>query len=86
MPDVEIYTWKDCPFSIRAKKLLDSKGIDYTEHKIDGDDAARDAMAVRTGGPRSVPQIFIDDQYVGDCSEIHEKDKTGELDRLLGIS
>lgn len=84
MTNVEIYTWQSCPFCIKAKALLDSKGVDYTEHKIDGDEAARDKMAERTGGPRSVPQIFIDDEYVGDCSEIHARDKSGELDRLLG--
>ena len=46
MTNVEIYTWKTCPFCIRAKGLLDDKGVDYTEYAIDGDDAARDRKSV----------------------------------------
>ena len=41
MAKVEIYTWTSCPFCIRAKRLLDNKGVDYTEYAIDGDEAAR---------------------------------------------
>lgn len=80
---VEIYTWSTCPFCIRAKGLLDRKGVEYIEHCIDGDEAARAEMAARTGGPRSVPQIFVDDAYVGDCSGIHALDAEGKLDPIL---
>lgn len=83
---VEIYTWSTCPFCIRAKALLDRKGVDYIEHQIDGDEAARTAMAKRTGGPRSVPQIFVNDQYVGDCQGIHQLDAEGKLDGILAAS
>ena len=65
MAKVEIYTWRTCPFCIRAKHLLDSKQVSYTEYAIDGDNAARDAMAERSGGRRSVPEIFIDDRHIG---------------------
>ena len=41
-PKVEIYTWRTCPFCIRAKALLKRKGVDFTEYAIDGDEAARD--------------------------------------------
>lgn len=85
-PKVEIYTWSTCPFCIRAKALLDRKGVDYIEHQIDGDEAARREMAKRTGGPRSVPQIFVDDEYVGDCQGIHRLDDEGKLDDILQIS
>ena len=78
-----IYTWRTCPFCIRAKRLLDSKGVDYTEYAIDGDNAARDAMAERSGGRRSVPEIFIDDQHIGGCDELHALDGAGDLDPLL---
>ena len=81
--NVEIYTWQTCPFCIRAKMLLSLKGVNYTEYKIDGDEAARDKMAERANGSRTLPQIFINDQHVGGCSEIHELDKKGELDPLL---
>ncbi len=86
MKKVEIYTWSACPFCRRAKALLDKKGVDYIEHCIDGDEVARAAMAKRTGGPRSLPQIFADDQYVGDCSGIYSLDAQGKLNAILGLS
>jgi glutaredoxin 3 len=83
MPNIEIYTWSTCPFCKRAKGLLDRKGAKYTEYNLDGDEPARDKMAERTGGPRSVPQIFIDDKYIGGCDDLHELDDNGKLDPLL---
>lgn len=80
---VEIYTWSMCPFCIRAKALLDKKGVDYTEYCIDGDEAARAKMAERSNGRRSLPQIFIDDQHVGGCDDIHALNSRGKLDTLL---
>ncbi|NEQ10015.1 MAG: glutaredoxin 3, partial [Moorea sp. SIO4E2] len=65
--NVEIYTWQACPFCIRAKLLLWWKGVDYTEYKIDGDDNARNQMAERANGGRTVPQIFINNQHIGGC-------------------
>lgn len=82
-PKVEIYTWRSCPFCIRAKQLLDSKGVDYTEYGIDGDEAARRRMAQRANGRRSVPQIFINDRHVGGCDDLYELDFQGKLDPLL---
>ena len=83
MPSVEIYTWRTCPFCIRAKQLLDRKGVTYTEYSVDGDDPARDAMAARGNGRRSVPQIFIADQHIGGCDELHALERAGKLDALL---
>nr|WP_283755407.1 glutaredoxin 3 [Roseofilum acuticapitatum] len=85
MAKVEIYTWRTCPFCLRAKALLESKGVDYIEYGIDGDEDARDKMVERTGGPRSVPQIFVEDQYIGDCSGIYALDAQGKLDPILGV-
>ncbi|CAD0220469.1 glutaredoxin 3 [Planktothrix agardhii] len=82
--NIEIYTWRTCPFCIRAKGLLKSKGVDFTEYSIDGDEVARDQMARRANGHRSVPQIFIDDQYIGGCDDLHALDRQGKLDPLLG--
>ncbi len=84
-PKVEIYTWSRCPFCIRAKSLLDKKGVDYTEYCIDGDEAARDEMAERAGR-RSLPQIFIDDQHIGGCDDLHAMERKGSLDKMLAIS
>jgi glutaredoxin 3 len=82
-PKVEIYTWKMCPFCIRAKALLTTKGVAYTEYMIDGDETARTAMAERANGRRSVPQIFIEGQHIGGCDDIHALDAQGRLDPLL---
>jgi glutaredoxin 3 len=81
--NVEIYTWSTCPFCIRAKALLDRKGVPYTEYCLDGDEAGRRAMAERSDGRKSVPQIFIDGQHIGGCDDIHALDAKGGLDPLL---
>jgi glutaredoxin 3 len=83
MANVEIYTWSSCPFCIRAKSLLNSKGVTFTEYGIDGDENARAKMADRANGRRSVPQIFIDDRHIGGCDDIHALDASGKLDELL---
>lgn len=80
---VEIYTWATCPFCIRAKHLLKSKGVDFIEYSIDGDNAARAAMSQRAQGGRTVPQIFIDDRHIGGCDDIHTLEAQGKLDALL---
>ena len=82
-PKVEIYTWRTCPFCIRAKSLLKQKGIDFIEYSIDGDEAARSQMAQRAKGGRSLPQIFINDQHIGGCDDIHALEAQGKLDPLL---
>jgi len=81
--NVEIYTWQTCPYCIRAKLLLWWKGVNYTEYKIDGDDAARNTMAERANGRRTVPQIFINNQHFGGCDDIYKLDSEGKLDPLL---
>jgi len=88
MPHIEIYTLRTCPFCIRAKKLLERKGVSYTEHAVDDNEALREAMVARgTDGRRSVPQIFIDDRHLpGGCDGLYALDARGELDRLLGLA
>ena len=82
-PKVEIYTWRTCPFCIRAKSLLTQKGIDFIEYSIDGDEAARSQMAKRAQGRKSLPQIFINDKHIGGCDDIHALEVQGKLDPLL---
>jgi glutaredoxin 3 len=84
--NVEIYTWQTCPFCIRAKLLLRWKGVRFTEYKIDGDEAARTKMSDRANGRRSVPQIFINQQHIGGCDDLHALDSQGALDSLLSQS
>jgi len=81
--NVEIYTWSTCPFCIRAKSLLDKKGVQFTEYCIDGDEAARNDMSVRANGRRSLPQIFINNQHIGGCDDLYALNAQGKLDPLL---
>jgi glutaredoxin 3 len=83
---VEIYTWTNCPFCIRAKKLLTNKGVDFLEYNIDGDEVARNQMAQRANGKRSLPQIFINGNHIGGCDDIYALDSQGQLDSLLASS
>jgi glutaredoxin 3 len=81
--NVEIYTWQTCPFCIRAKMLLWWKGVKFTEYKIDGNEIAREKMAQRANGQRTVPQIFINNEHIGGCDNLYELDLKGQLDPLL---
>ncbi len=85
MAKVEIYIWESCPFCMRAKSLLDSKGIQYEEYAIDGDQNARMAMADRADGRNTLPQIFIDDIGIGGCDELHALEQTNRLNGMLGL-
>lgn len=83
---VEIYTWRTCPYCLRAKSLLDSKGVHYTEYSIDGDEEARARMSERALGRRTVPQIFVDkDHHIGGCDDLYALESQGKLDELLGL-
>jgi len=81
---VEIYTWRFCPFCVRAKALLDRKGVVYSEYCLDGDDVARRQMTLRAEGRSSLPQIFINNLGIGGCDELHALERRGELNALLG--
>ena len=83
MAEVTIYTTMFCPYCWRAKKLLESKGVQFHEIDVDTTPGAREEMVKRAGGRRSVPQVFIAGDYVGDCDGIHALDARGELDPLL---
>ena len=82
---VEIYTWKFCPFCIRAKALLNEKGVNYTEYSIDGDNDARTKMSERAGGLRTLPQIFINEKSIGGCDDLYELERNNKLNELIGL-
>lgn len=82
MADVLIYTSRWCPYCIRAKQLLDAKGVHYQELSIDGQPALRAQMAERAGRT-SVPQIWIGSTHVGGCDDLHALERAGRLDALL---
>ncbi len=83
MPDIEIYTQDWCPYCVRAKQVLDSKGVTYREIDAPGGSPARDEARKRAGGSTSVPQIFIGGQHIGGCDELMALDRAGRLDPLL---
>lgn len=81
---VEIYTQWGCPYCVRAKALLDGKGVSYIEHDITMTTAKRAEMRARAPGATTVPQIFIDDAAIGGCDDLHALDRAGKLDLMLG--
>jgi glutaredoxin 3 len=83
MPAVKMYTTAVCPYCIRAKQLLNAKGVAHIEEvRIDTDPAARAHMMEITGR-RTVPQIFIGDTHVGGCDDLVALDAKGGLMPLL---
>ena len=85
MPNIEIYTTPFCGFCTRAKRLLDNKGVAYTEIDISRQPDRRQEMVNRAGGRTAVPQVFIDDRGVGGFEEMVELDLDDELDPMLGL-
>jgi len=84
-PKIEIYTTMFCPFCIRAKRLLDAKGVGYDETDVTTKLSLRRAMADRAGGRTSVPQIFIDGQHIGGWDELLALERAGQLDQMLKV-
>ncbi len=82
MLPVTIYTTNYCPYSHRAKRLLDGKGVRYAEIDVT-DDADKRAWLVEKTGRRTVPQIFIGEEPIGGHDDLVELIKRGELDRKL---
>jgi glutaredoxin 3 len=80
---VEIYTRDYCGYCTRAKALLSSKGIAFTEYDASMDPDKRREMIQRSRGGATYPQIFINGRPVGGSDEIHDLDREGRLDPLL---
>jgi glutaredoxin 3 len=81
---IEMYTTAICPYCVAAKSVLKAKGLEYSEIRVDTDAAKRDEMLARSGGRRTVPQIFINDQHVGGHDDLVAADRSGRLAELLG--
>lgn len=82
MARVELYTTVSCPFCVRAKRLLQARGIPYDEIDIGADDELRAKIVERTGR-MTVPQIFIDGRSIGGFDELAALDAAGELAGLV---
>ena len=83
MKPVKVYTTPICPYCVRAKSLLGKKGVTFEEVDVMMDDKARDEMLAKSGGARTVPQIFVGNTHVGGFDELYALDKAGKLDPLL---
>ena len=82
-PAVTMYTTSWCPYCSRARALLARKGVQVEDIDIEAAPEKRAEMQTRSGR-RSVPQIFIGDQHVGGCDDLHALEEAGKLDSLLG--
>lgn len=84
MPKVEMYCTQFCPYCVRAKKLLESKNVEYEDIRIDLEPERQSEMVTRSNRT-SVPQIFIDDYHVGGCDDLFDLEAAGALDSRLGL-
>ncbi len=81
-PKITVYTKQACAFCVRAKRLLEKKGVRYEEVDVEGDDGLR-AWLVEATGQRTVPQVFAGERSLGGFSDIEALDQAGKLDAIL---
>mgnify|MGYP001813347810 CR=1 FL=1 len=79
MRHIQIYSTRQCPYCVRAKALLNAKGLDYEEIDVSVDQQIMHHMMERSG-KRTVPQIFIDGEPIGGFEQLTMLDSSGELD------
>ncbi|ARE40651.1 Glutaredoxin 3 (Grx2) [Rhodovulum sp. P5] len=83
MQQIEIYTSAYCGYCRAAKRLLDDKGVSYSEIDVGLQPQLRQQMMARAHGRHTVPQIFIGETHVGGCDELYALEREGKLDPLL---
>ena len=83
MAEIVIYSTQVCPYCVKAKQLLSAKGATYQEIDIRRDPALVEEVQTRSGGRKTVPQIFIGDLHVGGCDDLYALNAAGKLDGLL---
>ena len=82
-PVIDMYTKFACPFCVRAKHLLQKKGVEFNEYDITLGGPKRDEMMQRAPDAMTVPQIFIGDVHVGGSDDLAALEEAGKLDALL---
>ena len=80
---VTMYSKDYCPYCVRAKQLLNHKGVEFTEYHVDRDQEKYRDMLQKSNGGRTVPQIFIGDTHVGGFDELYSLHRQDKLDALL---
>ncbi|WP_428927336.1 glutaredoxin 3 [Marinibacterium sp. SX1] len=83
MKPVEIYTSPLCGFCHAAKRLLNSKGVSFSEIDVLAEPDRKAEMVQRANGGRTVPQIFVGETHVGGCDDLYALERAGKLDALL---
>jgi glutaredoxin 3 len=84
MSNVTIYTKDYCPYCTKAKSLLNRKGVnDFEEIDITNSEKLQQEMISKSGGRKTVPQIFIGSTHVGGCDDLYALEKDGKLSNLL---
>ncbi|MEO7786905.1 MAG: glutaredoxin 3 [Sphingomicrobium sp.] len=83
MAKVEMYLKTTCPYCLRARQLLDSKGVAHEDHVVDMGGPKKQEMVQRANGRTTVPQIFIGGKHIGGCDDLMALDRQGKLDALL---
>ena len=78
MSKIIIYSKENCPYCVKAKILLQRKGLQFTEIKINSDQL-KEEMVSKSGGRMTVPQIFIDGNHIGGCDDLYALETKGEL-------
>ncbi len=83
MKNIIMYSSSYCPYCLNAEKLLSEKGFDVTQKILVDEEPTELKKMIKLTGKRTVPQIFIDNTYIGGFEELRASDLSGELDRLL---
>ena len=83
VPEVEMYSKATCPYCVRAKRLLEAKGVDFTEIPVDFGGPRKEEMVKRANGRTTVPHIFIDGRHIGGCDDLFTLERDGKLDALI---
>ena len=83
MKKITMYSGTPCSRCDEAKALLKSKNIEFNEINVWEKKENAKEMLQRTNGARTIPQIFIENHYIGSKEELIEANRTGELDKLL---
>ena len=84
--EVVMYSTTWCGYCQRARGLLERKGVEVREIKVDEDPSQRKVMMEKSGGRRTVPQIFIGERHVGGYDDLAALERAGELDKLLTVA
>lgn len=84
--EITIYSKSNCPYCVRAKMLLESKRVTYTEINVQDHPEEKENMIRRSNGGKTFPQIIIEDLHIGGCDELYELDKFKKLDTMLGLN